>query len=91
MSSRKGRVALPSEGLERLDADYAVNRFAELFPAAQQDRVGAAGWDVAEQPLGVRVLLLLNVRPTTLTSYFSIARRIAEPHPQPMSSRVIPG
>ena len=32
-----------------------------------------------------------NVRPTTLTSYFSMARRMVAPQPQPMSSSVIPG
>ena len=32
-----------------------------------------------------------SVRPMTLTSYFSTARMIVEPHPQPMSSSVIPG
>ena len=32
-----------------------------------------------------------NVRPTTLTSYFSMARRTVAPQPQPMSSSVIPG
>ena len=32
-----------------------------------------------------------NVRPMTLTSYFSIARRMAAPQPQPTSSSVIPG
>ena len=36
-------------------------------------------------------LILVKVRPTTLTSYFSIARFIAEPQPQPISSSVIPG
>ena len=33
----------------------------------------------------------LSVRPMTLTSYFSIARIIVEPQPQPTSSSVIPG
>ena len=32
-----------------------------------------------------------SVRPTTLTSYFSMARRMVAPQPQPMSSNVIPG
>ena len=32
-----------------------------------------------------------SVRPMTLTSYFSTARMIVEPQPQPMSSSVIPG
>jgi hypothetical protein len=32
-----------------------------------------------------------RVRPTTLTSYFSIARIIVEPQPQPTSSSVMPG
>ena len=34
---------------------------------------------------------LLSVRPTTLTSCFSIARFITEPQPHPMSSSVMPG
>jgi hypothetical protein len=34
---------------------------------------------------------LLNVSPTTFTSYFSIARFIIDAHPQPTSSSVMPG
>ena len=34
---------------------------------------------------------LLSVTPTTLTSYFSSARFIIEPQPQPTSSSVMPG
>ncbi|OBI46111.1 hypothetical protein A5707_21945 [Mycobacterium kyorinense] len=36
-------------------------------------------------------MLRLSVIPMTLTSYFSIACRMVEPQPQPMSSSVIPG
>ena len=32
-----------------------------------------------------------SVRPMTLTSYFSIARFMRRPQPQPMSSSVMPG
>ncbi|CFE84003.1 Uncharacterised protein [Mycobacterium tuberculosis] len=32
-----------------------------------------------------------NVRPTTLTSYCAIARRMVAPQPQPISSSVMPG
>ncbi len=34
---------------------------------------------------------MLSVSPTTLTSYFSIARFMVAPQPQPTSSSVIPG
>ena len=34
---------------------------------------------------------LLNVRPITLTSYFSIARIMVAPQPQPTSRTVMPG
>ena len=46
------------EGLERLDADDAVDGLVELLPAAQEDLAGTAGVDLVQQLLAEGGLVL---------------------------------
>lgn len=54
----KRRIPLFAERLERLDADNAVDRVVELFPAVQQHLMGTARVEAAEQTPTVGVLIL---------------------------------
>ena len=76
-----------TEMLECADRHDPVGRFANRSPALQQGPAWRRAVGLVEQPLDMGGLILLNVRPTTLTSYFSMARIMVAPQPQPTSKR----
>src|ERR1700720_1333346 len=57
----------------------------------EQHPPAARAVHLVEQLLHVGGLVPRQRRPTTFTSYFSMARRMVAPQPQPTSSSVMPG
>ena len=84
-------VAVAAEVLERADRHDAVDRLVELLPTLSSTRFVRGLVESANSFSTWACWFLLSVSPTTLTSYFSMARFRVAPQPQPMSSSVIPG